>query len=405
MATFADLHKVLSVAFGWANTHIYDFDVFDHDDVRGRENRLSGPGPIFKITDMTAADYNDDLEMYPHRDSSKVRLFNVLDDPKTKGNTIHYNYDFGDGWEHVISCTGRTDATERFFCLDGEGHGCAEDVGGSSGWKELLKAYDAQNPTNDQKELISWFETKASNKDPEGLRGEMKWRWDKDRINAVLGELDDASGAAPESSTYLHSVLLVSLDKQSFFDEMYSEVLSKLRSRAGVMEVTHISSAMQQLSKSHEEFSAVIVTDPAVMEDKFIAVQQKLVHYADAGGTVVLGFFYTSLAERDKLNRFFEKTWALNWKYGAYSQWMFALNRRANPSFMNRRGPNLPNQYSMKAVHLSKTNPEDRIYLSSPGNAHSPAVFANYGAGFLGWIGDVNTEIGTTELLLTMCGI
>ncbi|KAH8656635.1 hypothetical protein BGZ60DRAFT_435004 [Tricladium varicosporioides] len=115
----------------------------------------------------------------PNRNSSKVTLFKVLDDAKTKGKTIHYNYDFGDGWEHVVTCTGFTTPTSRFVCVEAKGHGCAEDVGGYSGWQELLEAYDAPNPTIEQKEKISWFETSASNKVPKGLRGELKWQWDK----------------------------------------------------------------------------------------------------------------------------------------------------------------------------------------------------------------------------------
>ncbi|KAN0076447.1 Protein MM3350-like domain containing protein [Elaphomyces granulatus] len=186
--TFAALHEALLVAFGWANTHLYDFEVFGHSETTGRSHRLSGPEPLFKLTDLDTIedDFDIGIPTPPNRDSSKVRLFKVLDDPKTKGNTIHYNYDFGDGWEHVITCIGRTPATPHFVCLDGEGHGCAEDVGGPSGWEELLKAYDAETPTKDQKMTMKWFETFASNKDPRGLRGDLKWQWDKDGVNAAL---------------------------------------------------------------------------------------------------------------------------------------------------------------------------------------------------------------------------
>jgi hypothetical protein len=401
-ATFAEFHEALLVAFGWANTHIYDFDIFDHTDTRGRENRLAGGEPIFKITNMsTVEDFGFGP---PNRDSSKVTLFKILDDPKTKGKTIHYNYDFGDGWEHVISCTGRTDATAHFVCLEGEGHGCAEDVGGYTGWKELLEAYDAQNPTKAQKEKMSWFEEYASNKDPAGLRGELKWKWDKDRTNQVLAELNVPSGAMTTSPTSSHSVLLISLNKQPFFDDMYSQVMAKLRSKADVTEVTHIASAMQHLLVAHQ-YAAAVVTDPEVMDKGFIAVQEKLVDYARAGGTVVFGFHCSSFVRPNDLARFFKETWSVNWKSGDYTRSMFSLNHQANSVFRSRRGHNLPQQYSMKALHLRGTRAEDRIYISSPSSNQSPAVFAKYGDGNLGWIGDVNTEDGTTELLLTMCGI
>ncbi|KAH8589799.1 U1biquitin-specific peptidase-like protein [Bisporella sp. PMI_857] len=402
-ATFAEFHEALLVAFGWANTHIYDFDVFDHSDTSGRENSFSWGEPIFKITDISTV---EDCCGFgpPYRDSSKVTLFKILDDPKTKGKTIHYNYDLGDGWEHVISCTGRTDATAPFVCLEGEGHGCAEDVGGHIGWKELLEAYDSQNPTKAQKEDMTWFEQRASNKDPEGLRGELKWKWDRDRINQVLAELNVPSGATTTLPTFSHSVLLISLDKQPFFDDMYSQVMAKLRSKADVTEVTHIASAMKHLLAAHQ-FAAVIVTDPEVMDNGFVAVQEKLVDYARAGGTVIFGFHCSSFVRPNDLARFFKETWSVNWQSGAYTRSMLSLNHRANPVFMSRRGPNLPQQFSMKALHLIGTRAEDRIYISSPGSTESPAVFAKYGDGNLGWIGDVNTEDGTTELILTMCGV
>jgi hypothetical protein len=180
--------------------------------------------------------------------------------------------------------------------------------------------------------------------------------------------------------------------------------MAKLRSKADVTEVTHIASAMQHLSVAHQ-YAAVVVTDPEVMNKGFIAVQEKLVDYARAGGTVIFGFHCSSFVRPDDLARFFKETWSVNWESGDYTRSMFSLNHRANPVFMSRRGPNLPQQYSMKALHLIGTRAEDRIYISSPGSTQSPAVFAKYGDGNLGWIGDVNTEDGTTELLLTMCGV
>lgn len=55
-ATFATFHQALLVTFGWVDTHLYDFDIFDYNRAMGRENRLSGPEPIFKITDLNTVD-------------------------------------------------------------------------------------------------------------------------------------------------------------------------------------------------------------------------------------------------------------------------------------------------------------------------------------------------------------
>jgi hypothetical protein len=56
---------------------------------------------------------------------------------------------------------------------------------------ERIATSDAHNPTKDQEMRIMF------RKDRRGLRGEMKWIWDKSRINAVLSELDEPSRAAP----------------------------------------------------------------------------------------------------------------------------------------------------------------------------------------------------------------
>lgn len=51
----------------------------------GEGRRRSGPQTIFKITDLDTVDDNFGFGMSPpNRDSSKVKLFVVLDDPKTK---------------------------------------------------------------------------------------------------------------------------------------------------------------------------------------------------------------------------------------------------------------------------------------------------------------------------------
>lgn len=59
----------------------------------------------------------------------------------------------------------------------------------------------------------------------------------------------------------------------------------------------------------------------------------------------------------------------------------------------------------MKALHLSNTKPDDRVYVANPDSTQSPAILAKYGHGHLAWTEDANTEIATTELLLTICGV
>ncbi|CZT06242.1 uncharacterized protein RAG0_12036 [Rhynchosporium agropyri] len=95
----------------------------------------------------------------------------------------------GDGLKHNIKLVGRADFTSYYVCLDGVGHGSAEDVGGHRGWNDLLKMYEADSPTSDQLNQMLWYQSDASNKDISGLREDRKWRWNKDKVNAILKQL------------------------------------------------------------------------------------------------------------------------------------------------------------------------------------------------------------------------
>ncbi|KAL2003454.1 hypothetical protein VTN02DRAFT_3765 [Thermoascus thermophilus] len=208
-ASFAALHRALQVAFGWAGAHLYQFEVFDGDhggQGQGRENRRLGPEPALRLTDVSEVT-NDYLPNC--RESSEYRLRQVLDGDedernpptatgtgdtrqKNKNKTILYTYDFGDGWEHVVAVAGRARGTNHFQCLDGEGHACAEDVGGHAGWTRLLEAFDVAGKEEgeelslDQEELINWYQGECRNGQRRGLRGSERWRWDRDVVNQRL---------------------------------------------------------------------------------------------------------------------------------------------------------------------------------------------------------------------------
>ena len=212
------------------------------------------------------------------------------------------------------------------------------------------------------------------------------------------------SGAGSGSSS-VPSVLLLSLEKETYFGEMYTAFMAKLRSKATVTELTHISGAMQHLSEPQGKHTAVILTDAAILENEYVAIQKRLVDYVKAGGTVILGLLLPSFAQMDKLEKFFKVRWGLSWKPDVYTRATVSLNLRASPEILTRIASSLPCRFSMKALHLSGTKVVDRVYTSDAGDTQSSAILAKYGAGFLGWVGDVNTEHGTTELLLALCGL
>ncbi|CAD6445019.1 7b7a30aa-ac15-4fb9-9d5f-cf1dc3944848 [Sclerotinia trifoliorum] len=401
-ASFADLHNALQVSFGWKSCHLHHFRVLDHSETMGSDSILSPRSILFMIS--APGMLPEEATAEPIKCSSRTLLHQVLDSKATKGKTIHYQYDYGDNWEHVIICGGRADPTANFVVLGGEGHGCAEDVGGHSGWNDLIKAYEADRPTIEQQELMTWFEETALNKDPGGLRGAAKYKWDKDGINAVLEGLN-----MPEIREKAVSILLISLAKESWFDEVYASVLGKLRSKAAVKEVTEGASAVKHVEKSIHKYSVIIVTDTAIMEPQYFTINEHLVHYVNSGGTLIFGFLMPSFADPHTFDCYFRKIWGpLNWKSGNYIRDTYKPNSQTNlpPHFQGQL-----KSYSMKAVSLENVKPEDRVYCGG-GRQQSPAIFAKYGSGsngskqgHVGWLGDVNMEEGMTALLLAMCGL
>jgi len=221
-ATFEELHLALQVAFGWASTHSYDFKIKDPnaksalefnllshnqrramqdraamDDVMGRNSSTKVPdsGPrqnLIRIIEKNAMGIDKIHEtdwahsQTPEISSKKIKLSKVFENQEYESAGIEYEYDFGDCWTHEITLIGRADATVKFRCLDGEGHGVAEDVGSTRGWWKLKEAYRAENPTQEQKDKRHWFENQATNRDRRGLGNGIERFWDKEAINANL---------------------------------------------------------------------------------------------------------------------------------------------------------------------------------------------------------------------------
>jgi hypothetical protein len=119
------LHRVLQLAFGWLDYHLYAFEV--------EERRFEEPG--------------DEAE---DEDSTRVRLSDL---ELRKGSKLTYTYDFGDDWVHEIrvvtiaplSAHEAPHALPRI--LGGANAGPPEDAGGAPGFADLLVALrDPRHP-------------------------------------------------------------------------------------------------------------------------------------------------------------------------------------------------------------------------------------------------------------------
>ncbi|CDO77835.1 hypothetical protein BN946_scf184714.g10 [Trametes cinnabarina] len=213
-------------------------------------------------------------------------------------------------------------------------------------------------------------------------------------------------------------ILILSLDKEPYTDDIYTQLYSALRKNASVTEVKTAKAATKALS-SHPSPSAVLVSDAAITDAKRNALLTQLIQYARSGGRVILGMQLSNHFPLGTVGAFFRK-WGLDWDHGSYHRTTFVLNPAGIPSPLSPDA--LLPSYSMKALHLKNVPRECAVYLPAPdarvqsmvfgptpitGNKakESPAVFTRVGRGYLGYIGDVNGEQGSTRLTLEMCGV
>lgn len=137
--TFADFHLVIQAAFGWTNSHLYEFI----DNL----NR-----PSFRVSQ------DSDFLGFPIRDFQEAVDVRLSDYFKSVGDKCIYVYDFGDNWEHdVVLEAINESADEGPSCLKGKGACPPEDCGGCDGFERLKKA--AVEGPSDQydEELLRWF--------------------------------------------------------------------------------------------------------------------------------------------------------------------------------------------------------------------------------------------------------
>lgn len=122
--TLAFLHMVIQDAFGWLDYHLYEFT-----DAKGR-----------RYIDPT--DEGSELDDAKPVDATTVTLAKVF---KKRGDTLDYEYDFGDGNEVGITFVARPKSNRGGFeaCFESKGPNMIEDsmgLGGTGGVCEILRA-------------------------------------------------------------------------------------------------------------------------------------------------------------------------------------------------------------------------------------------------------------------------
>jgi len=153
----SDLHKIIQTTMGWTNSHLHHFIKDD----------------AFYTERMPNDDFWEEMN---NVDYKGMRLNQLL--PFVK-NTVVYEYDFGDGWDHEVLLEKfiKVDESLKYpICIAGSMNCPPEDIGGIMGYCEMLKVL--RNPNNEEYEsYISW------------LGGEFDYKeFDIDKINKKLAK-------------------------------------------------------------------------------------------------------------------------------------------------------------------------------------------------------------------------
>lgn len=144
---FFDFNKVIQLAFGWQNAHLWNFT--DRKDMFGKETlRIAEP-----------SEYDGDYDA-PTTDASKVTLMEIFGSRKS----LTYVYDFGDYWIHEITVEGvLMENRPVAFCSEGKGATPPEDCGGAGGYEALKQSFETNN--SEAKSYREWL----------GLKKDERW--------------------------------------------------------------------------------------------------------------------------------------------------------------------------------------------------------------------------------------
>jgi hypothetical protein len=135
-----DIHRVIQEAFGWTDSHLHQFS--------------SGPDRYGAKTEryLCPVQVEEGDTGIPEE---QVRLDEVLAEP---GDVLHYSYDFGDDWQHVIKLEAVSareseagpNPAPRAVSTGGRRDGPAEDCGGVYGHELLTAATDPDHPGHEE---------------------------------------------------------------------------------------------------------------------------------------------------------------------------------------------------------------------------------------------------------------
>ncbi|MCJ1245451.1 hypothetical protein MMC30_002655 [Trapelia coarctata] len=216
----------------------------------------------------------------------------------------------------------------------------------------------------------------------------------------------------------------------SCFDGTWEYLVASLDKLAAVTRPQSLEAAGELLASG--DFSSVLVVSPETFlshSKPYRILRDQVRSFAEHQGGIVLfcGTFSSFIRPTD-FQMYFKNEWKLPWTTGDYHRTTFSVNpvfkvQNLDPTSSYRfdiSTAELEEEYSQKVLHvrgaprsaaLYITTPESRVESNvfPPTSVHdavqAPAVFQAYGKGYVGYLGDVNGEEGTSKAILALCGL
>ena len=167
-SNFLELHTAIQETMGWDTSHLFAFR-------KGNDLTIGIPN-----------EDNEDFGIYA-LDLRTTKLADYLHSPK---NTITYEYDFGDGWEHKVEVQKvfeQVALPQLPFCIKGTNACPLEDCGGTWGYQNLIEIsqnkkhpeYKEMNNFYDFKNLKPWdFDIDSVNENLKDFKVAVKYHYD-----------------------------------------------------------------------------------------------------------------------------------------------------------------------------------------------------------------------------------